>query len=157
MVEFTPACSALLQTRSWSSLLMKFVTHSTRATPGGSHLTQPQGKTAPEPKWGSCGEQPGASGSRSQPDLIVSVGENTKITVPLLPAAMPVIERLNSTGRRIWVGENVLTDLSCFWVDHPFYWRGKEIGMFLSLSFVNLILKGCPGFPSESWSSSQCQ
>lgn len=45
----------------------------------------------------------------SNPDLILSVWEDTRITVWLLPTAMHVIEGLNYAGRRIWVGENVLT------------------------------------------------
>lgn len=53
MVEFTPACSHLLQ----SPLLMESVTHSTWPHLGlpGSHLTQPQGKTAPNQTGGAVG------------------------------------------------------------------------------------------------------
>lgn len=38
MVEFTPACSHSLQSRSWSPLLMEFVTHSTWTHLGAARL-----------------------------------------------------------------------------------------------------------------------
>lgn len=119
MVQVTSACSYLLQTRSRSPLLMEFVTHSTWPHLGAARLppdTVPRQNRTKQHQ----NQTGGAVGSSlvlqaadpirsSNPDLILSVWEDTRITVWLLPTAMHVIEGLNYAGRRIWVGENVLT------------------------------------------------
>lgn len=65
----------------------------------------------------------------------------------LTPSYSKACDWLNYTGRRIWVGENVPTDLFCFWVDYPFFLFVLEREGNMHVLFFKLLkfhLKGLP-------------
>lgn len=114
----------------YSTLLMKFVMHSTGPhleAEAVSHLTCSQSdsstRTKPRDLWGAVWwlrQQYSFS-----PDLILSVWVDKRITISLPPIVMRMIKRWNYTGRRIWFIENVLS-CSPSGLIILFRWGGRE-------------------------------